>query len=401
MSSTSGFEDSAAAAAPGSPHGPAANAEVRAAGASHHPDEARTPAPDPGQQLDPARELATIAAGASSVLLLASLGNLLIGLFPLRLAEGQWQLNQMANLAANGFWILLGVVLLHLAVQQQPARARWLKRLLALRRLMAPLALLYLLVAPLQLGIIGWGISVARSDATVALKSTLARTGLIRAAIEKATDLSDLKRRVKAISGAPPIPPEAAGLPFPALRSTLLGQIDSLASRARDQLYGGARQREQIERELWLGGLRSSLTNLLLAFAFASASGDTAETAPLIQLMRGLPRHLRRLAGSLRRGPLRERRQTMGRVGGTGTSPGGLDPSLDPSVDPGMAGSSAGKQRRRRRSKAARGAAASQEQPPAGVLPPDPGDEPAAGRSRRQREPFGERWQRWKRRLRE
>jgi len=102
-----------------------------------------------GLELD--RDLAAIAAGASNVLLLASLFNLLFGLFPLRLANSQWQLNQMANLAANGTWILLGIVLLHLAVRHQPSKASWLNRLIALRRLMAPLAMLFLLVVPLQL----------------------------------------------------------------------------------------------------------------------------------------------------------------------------------------------------------------------------------------------------------
>lgn len=421
MSRTSGSEDSAAAASASSPPGLASNPEERVAGASHRPDEAPTPPPEQGLRLDPVRDLAIIAARASSVLLLASLCNLLIGLFPLRLADGQWQLNQMANLAANGFWILLGVVLLHLAVQQQPSRARWLKRLIALRRLMAPLALLYLLVVPLQLGIIGWGISVARSDTTITLKSTLTRTGLIRAAIVQATDLSDLERRVKAIPGSPPIPREAAGLPFPVLKSTLVGQIDSLASRVRDQLYGGNRKREQIERDLWLGGLRSALTNLFLAFAFASASGDSAETAPLIQLMRGLPRGLRRLAGSLRRGPSRKRRQDKGSVGGTSASLGGIahgmahgsddgidrgvddgvDAAVGAAVDQGNASGSHGRRGRRRRSRAGGVAGASQAQAPAGALPTEPREQPTTDRRRRQREPFGERWQRWKRRLRE
>lgn len=232
---------------------------------------------------------------------------------------------------------------------------------------------------------------MARSGSDLTLRSTLARTALIREAIVKASDLNDLEQRVKAIPGAPPLPREAASLPFPALKSTLLGQIDALATSVRDQHYGGARRRQLIERDVWLGGLRSALTNLLLAFGFASASSSTGQAPALIQLMLRLPRAIRGLPGTIRRKPARKRRKSKA----SSTSHGG---------DAGGSKAPAGHGRRRHRGhrSEAGGMPGRSEEPALIPTPPSGPETEATDRSSpRGSEAFRDRWQRWKRRLRE
>jgi hypothetical protein len=172
-----------------------------------------------------AQALGSVAAGASTVFLLGTAATLLVSLFPVQLVNSQWQLSQMANLVANGSWLLLGLVLLHLAVLLQPNQARLTQRLATLRWLAAGAAVLYLLLAPLQLVATWNGIDAVENTRGRVMGGTMARVKALRVAIQKASDLPDLRRRAAAIPGAPPIPEEAANLPFETLRRTLLGQL--------------------------------------------------------------------------------------------------------------------------------------------------------------------------------
>lgn len=239
--------------------------------------------------------LGSVAAGASTVFLLGTLATLLFNLFPLRLANSQWQLTQMGNLVANGSWLLLGLVLLHLAALLQPNQARLTRRLATLRRLAAGAAVLYLLLAPLQLAATWNGIDTVENTRSRVVGGTMARVKVLREAIQKARDLPDLRRRAAAIPGAPPIPEEAATLPFETLRRTLLGQLDTLETNVKRQL-GQARPRNA-QQEIWRQTLRGAFTSLLLAIGFASGAegraGKPSLLASLLALRRpSLPRRI-------------------------------------------------------------------------------------------------------------
>jgi len=231
-----------------------------------------------------AQALGTVAAGASTVFLLGTAATLLFNLFPLRLANSQWQLTQMGNLVANGSWLLLGLVLLHLAALLQPTQARLTRRLATLRRLAAGAAVLYLVLAPLQLAATWNGIDTVENTRSRVVGGTMARVKVLREAIQKASDLPDLRRRAAAIPGAPPIPEEAATLPFETLRRTLLGQLDTLETNVKRQL-GQARPRNA-QQEIWRQTLRGAFTSLLLAIGFASgAEGRAGKPSLLASLL--------------------------------------------------------------------------------------------------------------------
>ena len=243
-----------------------------------------------------AQPLGSVAAGASTVFLLGTAATLLFNLFPLRLANSQWQLTQMGNLVANGSWLLLGLVLLHLAALLQPTQARLTRRLATLRRLAAGAAVLYLVLAPLQLAATWNGIDTVENTRSRVVGGTMARVKVLREAIQKASDLPDLRRRAAAIPGAPPIPEEAATLPFETLRRTLLGQLDTLETNVKRQL-GQARPRNA-QQEIWRQTLRGAFTSLLLAIGFASGAegraGKPSLLASLLSLrLPSLPRKIR------------------------------------------------------------------------------------------------------------
>ena len=217
-----------------------------------------------------AQALSSVAAGASTVFLLGTAATLLVNLVPVQLVNSQWQLSQMANLVANGSWLLLGLVLLHLAVLLQPNQARLTQRLATLRWLAAGAAVLYLLLAPLQLVATWNGIDAVENTRGRVMGGTMARVKALRVAIQKASDLPDLRRRAAAIPGAPPIPEEAANLPFETLRRTLLGQLDTLETNLKRQL--GPATTPPARQQIWGQTLRSVFTSLLLAIGFASGA---------------------------------------------------------------------------------------------------------------------------------
>ena len=217
-----------------------------------------------------AQALSSVAAGASTVFLLGTAATLLVNLVPVQLVNSQWQLSQMANLVANGSWLLLGLVLLHLAVLLQPNQAWLTRRLATLRWLAAGAAVLYLVLAPLQLVATWNGIDAVENTRGRVMGGTMARVKELRGAIQKASDLPDLRRRAAAIPGAPPIPEEAANLPFETLRRTLLGQLDTLETNLKRQL--GPATTPPARQQIWGQTLRSVFTSLLLAIGFASGA---------------------------------------------------------------------------------------------------------------------------------
>ena len=217
-----------------------------------------------------AQALGSVAAGASTVFLLGTAATLLVNLFPVQLVNSQWQLSQMANLVANGSWLLLGLVLLHLAVLLQPNQARLTQRLATLRWLAAGAAVLYLLLAPLQLVATWNGIDAVENTRGRVMGGTMARVKALRVAIQKASDLPDLRRRAAAIPGAPPIPEEAANLPFETLRRTLLGQLDTVETNVKRRL--GQTTTPTARQQIWGQTLRNIFTSLLLAIGFASGA---------------------------------------------------------------------------------------------------------------------------------
>ena len=233
------------------------------------PPEKGSPLPSPFG-IPQSQALGSIAAGASTVFLLGTLATVLLNLFPLQLGNNQWQLSQMGNLVANGSWLLLGLVLLHLAAVLQPSNARLGRRLATARRLAGFGAVLFLALTPLQLFATWNGIDIADTTRNRVVSTTMERVQLLREAIVKARNLADLKQRAASIPNAPPIPPEAATMPFETLRSTFLGQLDVVESNVRGQREQGNPRAGQ--QAIWRQAIRGAITSLLLALGFASGA---------------------------------------------------------------------------------------------------------------------------------
>jgi hypothetical protein len=131
-------------------------------------------------------------------------------------------------------------------------------------------AVLFLALTPLQLVATWNGIDIADTTRNRVVSTTVERLQLLREAIVKARNLADLKQRAASIPNAPPIPPEAATLPFETLRSTLLGQLNVVESNVRGQREQGNPRAGQ--QAIWRQAVRSALTSLLLALGFATGA---------------------------------------------------------------------------------------------------------------------------------
>jgi hypothetical protein len=228
----------------------------------------------------------SIAAGASTVFLVGTLATVLLNLFPLQFGNSQWQLSQMGNLVANGSWLLLGLVLLHLAAALQPSNFRLVRRLATARRLAAFGAVLFLAITPLQLVATWNGIDTVDNTRNRVVSTTVERVQLLREAIVKARNLADLKQRAASIPNAPPIPPEAATLPFETLRSTLLGQLNAVESNVRGQREQGNPRAGQ--QAIWRQAIRGAITSLLLAIGFASGAEGGEDKPSLLATLLSL-----------------------------------------------------------------------------------------------------------------
>ena len=230
--------------------------------------------------LSQADRLAHLASGGSTTFLISGVAAVVLGLFPLRLADSQWQLGVLANLVANGSWILIGLVLLHLACMLQPRNAPLNRRLLLWRRLAALAAAGYLLIAPLQVVITWFGVDASRNTRERVIGQSETQLKDYRDAMMDSANLTDLKGRLGAIPGAPALPEQASLVPFSVLREQLLLQVEQAETRFR--------QRVQTIRpgpnplDLWRQTARVALASLMLALGFASGAEGLSSQVSLL-----------------------------------------------------------------------------------------------------------------------
>jgi Ca2+-binding RTX toxin-like protein len=132
----------------------------------------------------------------------------------------------------------------------------------------------------------GDGIDIADTTRNRVVNTTVERVQLLREAIVKARNLADLKQRAASIPNAPPIPPEAATLPFETLRSTLLGQLNAVESNVRGQREQGNPRAGQ--QAIWRQAIRGAITSLLLALGFASGAEGGEDKPSLLATLLSL-----------------------------------------------------------------------------------------------------------------
>jgi hypothetical protein len=217
-----------------------------------------------------ANRLANLASGGATTFLIGGVAAVVLALFPLRLADRQWQLGVLANLVANGSWILIGLVLLHLASMLEPSNRALSQRLMLWRRLAALAAVGYLLIAPLQVTITWLGVDASRNERERLISNSKTQLQSYRDALMGSTNLSDLKERLGAIPGAPPLPKRASLLPYEEVRERLLLQLEQTESRFRQRLEALPPAPNVLE--LGRQTARGAIASLMLALGFASGA---------------------------------------------------------------------------------------------------------------------------------
>ena len=217
-----------------------------------------------------ANRLANLASGGATTFLIGGVAAVVLALFPLRLADRQWQLGVLANLVANGSWILIGLVLLHLASMLEPRNRALSQRLMLWRRLAALAAVGYLLIAPLQVTITWLGVDASRNERERLISNSKTQLQSYRDALMGATNLNDLKERLGAIPGAPPLPKQASLLPYAEVSERRLLQLEQAESRFRQRLESLPPPPNTLE--LWRQTARGAIASLMLALGFASGA---------------------------------------------------------------------------------------------------------------------------------
>jgi len=138
------------------------------------------------------------------------------------------------------------------------------------RRLAALAAVGYLLIAPLQVAMTWIGVDASRNTRERVISNSETQLQSYRDALMGSTNLTDLKERLGAIPGAPPLPKQASLLPYAEVRERLLLQLEQAESRFRQRLETLPPGPNVLE--LGLQTARGSIASLMLALGFASGA---------------------------------------------------------------------------------------------------------------------------------
>jgi hypothetical protein len=164
---------------------------------------------------------------------------------------------------------LQGLVLAHLAAYLDPAEPRYEVFCQNLRRWALPATLGFLLFIPLQSYNLVKGIRNYRQNAAKN-ESTITQTfGDIRNAVERASTTADLQKRLADLN-APGLSPADRTAPLPAIRPTLLAEIQKAEKKAKANIA------QQDPEQFWLFS-KQMVGSILAAFAFAFAFAAAAK----------------------------------------------------------------------------------------------------------------------------
>lgn len=217
-----------------------------------------------------ARRLSDLAAGGATALALGGLVSAILALLPLKLGQIEWQIAAISTLLSNGPWILLGLVLLHLACLLQPRDGALLQRLGTARRLATVGTLLFLLISPLPPLLTWRSLAVSQSGRERVINTSSNQLLAYRRAITESVNLADLKQRMAAIPGSAPLPEQLNRLPFRTVREGLLAQLTQTEQRVQTRLRKLENQPNLWEP--WRKAIQASFGSLMLALGFSSGA---------------------------------------------------------------------------------------------------------------------------------
>ena len=218
---------------------------------------------------DPA--LAGVLEAFSLGLLGIFMAAVLVGAWPPKILDPQWQLGLTADLINNGSLALVGALLTPLALAFDPGSDRLRARRNAFRQWALAAAIGFLLLIPLQAWA-GWKLYRTVSSNVEQRSSQSARKlADIRQAIATATSTQDIQARLQQVAGNKAgLSPTQLRTPIDQLRQELLAGADQAANRLQQRIE--AQSSFKPDRLIKLT-IRTTLSALFYAACFAFLSG--------------------------------------------------------------------------------------------------------------------------------
>ncbi len=215
---------------------------------------------------------ARLAATAARALLFIYAITIAAQALPLKVLAMDWQISMISVITNSSILPLQGLVLAHLAAYLDPSEPRFEVFCQNLRRWALPATLGFLLIIPLQSYNFVKGIRNYRQNAAKNELTITQTFGDIRNAVESASTTADLQKRLADLN-APGLSPADRIAPLPAIRPTLLAEIQKAEKKAKANIS------QQDPEQFWLFSKQmvgSILAAFVFAFAFAAAAKRSA-----------------------------------------------------------------------------------------------------------------------------
>jgi len=212
---------------------------------------------------------ARLAATAARALLFIYAITIAAQALPLKVFAMDWQISMITVITNSSILPLQGLVLAHLAAYLDPAEPRYEVFCQNLRRWALPATLGFLLIIPLQSYNFVKGIRNYRQNAAKNERTITQTFGDIRNAVERASTTADLQKRLADLN-APGLSPADRTAPLPAIRPTLLAEIQKAEKKAKANIA------QQDPEQFWLFS-KQMVGSILAAFAFAFAFAAAAK----------------------------------------------------------------------------------------------------------------------------
>ena len=212
---------------------------------------------------------ARLAATAARALLFIYAITIAAQALPLKVFAMDWQISMITVITNSSILPLQGLVLAHLAAYLDPSEPRFEVFCQNLRRWALPATLGFLLIIPLQSFNFVKGIRNYRQNAAKNERTITQTFGDIRNAVESASTTADLQKRLADLN-APGLSPADSIAPLPAIRPTLLAEIQKAEKKAKANIA------QQDPEQFWLFS-KQMVGSILAAFAFAFAFAAAAK----------------------------------------------------------------------------------------------------------------------------
>ena len=215
--------------------------------------------------------LAGVLEALSLALLGIFLATVVVGAWPPKILDPQWQLSFSAGLINNASLAVVGALLTPLALAFHPGSDRLRARRNAFRRLALAAAIGFLLLIPLQASA-GWRLyRSVTSNAEQQISQSARKLTELRQAIATATSPQDIQAKLNQLVGKNAgLTPTQLRTPIDQLRQELLAGADQALNRLQQRIEAQSSFKpDRLIKET----IRISLSSLLYAVGFAFLSG--------------------------------------------------------------------------------------------------------------------------------